>query len=259
MRPMRPRRPSGGQGRGKPGGDNHGSTSTVNVAQDGPRRRDWFPSAGEMVTLVADAAQKGNQILDALADKKVRVIYSNLQIGDYQITDNVFVSYMTTDVFVRGLNDKRLYRQVLELKRACPEPLLIVEGPNVYEHKDANVHVINGALAFIEVLNRMPVVFTSDPEESADIIFMATNQMQFGLGYEVHPEDQRKRKRDLKLYQTEVLESIPGVGPTLAKELIKKFGTLAGVFAATAEQLAEVPGFEDGQSVMLAELFALKG
>jgi len=258
MRPMRPRRSPGGPGRGKPGGDNHGSSS-VNVAQDGPRRRDWFPSAGEMVTLVADAAQKGNLILDALSDKKVRVIYSNLQIGDYQITDNVFVSYMTTDLFIRGLNDKRIYRQVLDLKRTCPEPILIVEGPNVYEHKDANVHVINGALAFIEVLNRVPVVFTSDPEESADILFMATNQMQFGLGYEVHPDDPRKRKRDLKLYQTEVLEAIPGVGPNLAKELLKKFGTLSGVFAATAEELAEVPGWEDGQPAMLAELFALKG
>jgi len=258
MRPMRPRRPSGGPGRGKPGGDNHGS-STVNVAQDGPRRRDWFPSAGEMVTLVADAAQKGNLILEALADKKVRVIYSNLQIGDYQITDNVFVSYMTTDAFIRGLNEKRLYRQVLDLKRSCPEPLLIVEGPNVYEHKDANVHVINGALAFINVLNRMPVVFTSDAEESADIIFMATNQMQFGLGYEVHAEDQRKRKRDLKQYQSEVLESIPGIGPTLAKELIKKFGSLQGVFAATTEELADIPGVEEHQPAMLAELFALKG
>ena len=258
MRPMRPRRSPGGPGRGKPGGDSHGSSS-VNVAQEGPRRRDWFPSAGEMVTLVADAAQKGNMILEALADKKVRVIYSNLQIGDYQITDNVFVSYMTTDLFIRGLNDKRIYRQVLDLKRSCPEPILIVEGPNVYEHKDAKVHVINGALAFIEVLNRVPVVFTSDPEESADILFMATNQMQFGLGYEVHPDDQRKRKRDLKLYQAEVLESIPGVGPNLAKELLKKFGTLAGVFAATAEELAEIPGCEDGQPAMLAEFFALKG
>jgi excinuclease UvrABC nuclease subunit len=75
----------------------------------------------------------------------------------------------------------------------------------------------------------------------------------------VHPEDQRKRKRDLKLYQAEVLEAIPGIGPNLAKELIKKFGTLSGVFAATAEELAEIPGWEDGQPAMLAELFALKG
>lgn len=258
MRPMRPRRSPGGGGRGKPGGDNHGSSTSVNVAPDGPRRRDWFPSAGEMVTLVADAAQKGNQILDALADKKVRVLYSNLQIGDYQITDNVFVSYMTSDQFVRGLADKRLYRQVLDLKRSCPEPIFIVEGPSVYEHKEANVDVINGALAFITVLNRMPVVFTGDPEESADILFMATNQMQFGLGYEVHPEDQRRKKRDLKQYQTEILESIPGIGPNLAKELLKKFGSLSAVFAATAEQLAEIPGWDDGQPAMLAELFALK-
>ena len=68
----------------------------------------------------------------------------------------------------------------------------------MYEIDGANSYQINGALAFISALNRIPVLFTSDAEESADIMFMATNQMQFGLGFEVHPDDQRKRKRDAR-------------------------------------------------------------
>jgi Fanconi anemia group M protein len=255
MRPTKSRRGSPGGYRNRSGGDGQAATATG----EGPRRRDWFPSAGEMVTLVADAAQKGNAILVALADKRVRVIYTNLQLGEFQITDNVYVTYMTSDDFLRGLTDKRLYRKVLELKRSLPEPLLLVEGPSVYEMKGANPYVINGALAFISVLNRVPVIFTSDPQESADILFMATNQMQFGLGYEVHADDQRKKKREFKDIQQDVLTALPGVGPTIAKELVKQRSTLQAIFASSVDELSQVAAFEDGQAQLLEDLFGFKG
>ena len=255
MRPTKPRRSSGGH-RTKPSNDNGSTVATVN--SEGPRRRDWFPSAGEMVTLVADAAQKGSEILVALADKKVRLVYANLQIGDYQITDNVYITYMTSESFIRGIADKRLYRQVLELKRAVPEPIMVVEGPSVYESKGVNAYQINGALAFISVLNRIPVVFTSDPEESADILFMATNQMQFGLGYDVHPDDQKARKREYKEIQQNVLTALPGVGPAVAKSLIKKHKSLKDIFSLDADGLVD-SGLEEKQHEVLGELFDFKG
>ena len=257
MRTMKPRRTGGYRSRG--GGDGQGGGVSSSNPGEGPRRRDWFPSAGEMVTLVADAAQKGNAILAALADKKVRIVYANLQLGDYQITDNVYVLYMTSEDFVRGLADKRLYRQVLELKRSCPEPVLLVEGPSVYEHKDANTFTINGALAFISILNRIPVVFTSDPVESADILFMATNQMQFGLGFEVHPENQKTKKREFKEVQQDVLSALPNVGPLAAKALVKQYGTLQAIFTASADDLNQTGVFDDGQAEVLASLFTFKG
>ena len=257
MRTMKPRRTGGYRNRG--GNEGQGGAVSSSNAGEGPRRRDWFPSAGEMVTLVADAAQKGNAILTALGDKKVRVVYANLQVGDYQITDNVYISYMTSEDFVRGLADKRLYRQVLELKRSCPEPVLLVEGSSVYEHKDANTYTINGALAFISILNRIPVVFTSDPEESADILFMATNQMQFGLGFEVHPDNQKTKKRELKEVQQDVLSALPNVGPLAAKALVKQYGTLQAIFAATADELNDSGILENGQAETLASLFTFKG
>ena len=254
MRPTKPRRPSGGY-RNK--GNNDGGTATVPNGE-GPKRRDWFPSAGEMVTLVADAAQKGNAILTALGDKKVRLVYANLQVGDYQITDNVYVSYLTSEAFVRSLADKRLYRQVLELKRAVPEPVLLVEGPSVYDIEDANPYLINGALAFISVLNRIPVLFSEGPEESADLLFMATNQMQFGLGYEVNAEDQKARKREYKEVQLDVLTALPGIGPEAGKILVRRHGTLRQIFSLTPPDLEEA-GLDESLPAALAQVFDYKG
>lgn len=256
MRPTRSKKPSGGSYRGRVNNDSNGSVAT---AGDGPRRRDWFPSAGEMVTLVADTAQKGNEILLELEEKKARVIYSNLQIGDYQITDNVYVTYMTSEEFNQRLADKRLYRQVLELKRSCPEPVIIVEGPSVYKVSGANTNVINGALAFINILNRIPVVFTSSPQESADIIFMATNQMQFGLGFEVHVDEQRMKKRDYKEIQLDIIGALPGVGPVLAKAMLKNHGSLQSVFSADSEELNATEGLDEAKIEVLTKLFEYKG
>jgi excinuclease UvrABC nuclease subunit len=41
--------------------------------------------------------------------------------------------------------------------------------------------------------------------------------------------------------QASILASIEGVGITKAKALIEAFGTIAGVFSASKEQLAESP------------------
>lgn len=45
-----------------------------------------------------------------------------------------------------------------------------------------------------------------------------------------------------KARKTSTLESLPGIGPARRKALVSRFGGLAGVLAASLEQLTEVPG-----------------
>jgi len=58
---------------------------------------------------------------------------------------------------------------------------------------------------------------------------------RFGLAY----SQQRRRQRTLT---SELLE-VPGIGPTKRRRLLERFGSLAGVRTATAEEIAAIPGF----------------
>ena len=49
------------------------------------------------------------------------------------------------------------------------------------------------------------------------------------------------------------LDSIPGVGPARRKALLKAFGSLDGIRAASAEQLAAVPGIPGGVALAIKE------
>ena len=61
---------------------------------------------------------------------------------------------------------------------------------------------------------------------------------RFGVSY--------SRKRRAARTITSELLAVPGVGPTRRRALLERFGSLAGVRSATAQEIATVPGFSTG-------------
>jgi excinuclease ABC subunit C len=68
---------------------------------------------------------------------------------------------------------------------------------------------------------------------------------RFGLAYNRH-------RRTRRTITSELLE-IPGVGPTRRRALLERFGSLAGVKSATAQELASVPGFSTALATRILE------
>jgi len=64
-----------------------------------------------------------------------------------------------------------------------------------------------------------------------------------------------RRKASLR----SVLEEIPGIGPVLRRRLLKGFGGLKGIRAATVEQLAGLPGLSEALARRIVEFLRSAG
>ena len=73
---------------------------------------------------------------------------------------------------------------------------------------------------------------------------------RFGLAY--------NRKRRTQRTITSELLDIPGVGPARRRRLLERFGSLAGVRSATAQELAAVPGFSAALAERILEHLSIK-
>lgn len=61
------------------------------------------------------------------------------------------------------------------------------------------------------------------------------------------------RKRRAKKLKDSVLDHIPGIGSNRKKRLLKRFGTLDGIFSATPDDLASVPGISHALALRILE------
>ncbi|HEU4326211.1 MAG TPA: helix-hairpin-helix domain-containing protein, partial [Roseiflexaceae bacterium] len=94
---------------------------------------------------------------------------------------------------------------------------------------------------------------------AAELLVMARDSRALGLIRLIDEEADRFAKdyhRNLRTKSalTSTLDEIPGIGPKRRRALLKAFGSLDGIRAATVEQLADVPGMNRRAAEELKEL-----
>jgi excinuclease ABC subunit C len=109
-------------------------------------------------------------------------------------------------------------------------------------------------------LGRIPVISLAKREEEiflpgrADSLRLPRRSPSLRLLQRIRDETHRfgvayNRKRRTERTITSALLDIPGIGPSRRRQLLERFGSLAGVKSATATEIATLPGF----SARLAE------
>ena len=95
-----------------------------------------------------------------------------------------------------------------------------------------------GMLLSIITSYQIPILFTQDEEDTANFLLLLAKkfdkpQQDFAL---------RQSRSQLSIEQQKqfILEGFPGIGPTLAKNLLKKFKTLDKIFNASEEELTPI-------------------
>jgi Fanconi anemia group M protein len=164
----------------------------------------------------------------------------SLVAGDYLIADQIVVERKTYADFAISIVDGRLFHQAARLARTRWRPLLLVEGPKPPRTPGVHPHALKGAVLSLAVGWRLPVIFSRSTEESLRLLKMLGDQSERLGCLELPRQGYRpKRLQTRKLY---VLQGLPGVGPTIARRLLERFGTIRNVIEADEEDLAAVRG-----------------
>jgi len=197
------------------------------------------PEEDEASALVA-VDPRERSLARMLESMGVGVTLKVLEVGDYVVSDRVAIERKTANDFVDSLIDpgRGLFGQIRDLARTYDRPILILEGRDLYL-RQVHPNAIRGALASIAVDFGVSIIPTADEEETVSVIAAIARREQQARGGSPQAHG-KKTHRTLKEQQEYLVSSIPGVGGAVAKNLLRHFGSVERVFAASAEELEAV-------------------
>jgi len=194
--------------------------------------------------IIADKREKNSLVIAELNEEGVSVEMKQLQVADYLISKDIAVERKTVNDFISSMLSKRLLKQLIDLKENYSKPLLIIEGieeQDIYKsdrHPKLHPNAIRGMILSILLEFSIPVIFTKDYIDTAQFLILLAKKQE-----KPSREISLKAKRrafSLAEQQQFIIESLPGIGPILAKEMLKKFKTVRGVMNANKVELQKV-------------------
>jgi DNA excision repair protein ERCC-4 len=193
------------------------------------RRPERMPDSGHH--LAVDHSEGPSALVDALRRSgtfEVRMVH--LTTGDYLIDNEVLIERESVGDLAASLVDGRLFPQIARLAHSSYRTVLLIEGPAPTSIADVHPHSIEGALVSIAAMWRIPMLHSSDSEQSVRMLRFLADQVRRA------PEPilrrlglKPKRLASKRLF---LLQGLPGVGPALAHRLLCHFGSIERIFTA---------------------------
>lgn len=156
---------------------------------------------------------------------------------DKEIT--VGIERKTLNDFLNSIIDKRILQQLIYLKENFHVPLLIIEGKeNIYMLRKFNPNSIRGMLASIAIDFQVPILQTKNYRDTASLIKIIAKRLEKPRS--IASLLKKRKPLTLKEQQEYLIESLPGIGPILAQQLLKNFKTVKKIINAPAEKLRKI-------------------
>lgn len=200
-----------------------------------------------MVKIIADYRERSSGIVRELARKGLDVELQQLVIADFVIqTKNLDGDIMTIGIerktvndFLNSIIDKRLLAQLIEMKKFFSSCLLIIEGEeNIYQIRNFHPNSIRGMLATLAVDFQVPMISTKNIRDTASFLEIIANRLEKNRS--VVNLLKKPKALTLKQQQESLIQSLPGIGPQLARNLLEKFGSVKKILSANEKQLQKV-------------------
>jgi ERCC4-type nuclease len=193
-------------------------------------------------TVIADDRERKSEIIQFLSEiENVSVGIQRLSVGDYLVDNRLVFERKTLNDFALSIIDGRLFSQAIRLISSKYKSVLILEGTGK-ELTETGVRreAMQGALITVSIVLGIPVLRSKNPSESARLILYTARQMKsFARGAVQRHGSRPRGKRKRQMF---ILQGLPDVGSERAAHLLKSFGSVEAVMAATSEELQCVEG-----------------
>ncbi len=189
----------------------------------------------EPKVLIRELAKHNNVQIKQLIAADIIIEGKDPEGVDVQIA----IERKTKNDFLNSIIDKRIIQQLMQLKESFTTTLLIIEGTeNMYAIRNFHPNAIRGMLSSIAVDYQIPTIYTRNIRDT--VAFITTIATRLEKSKKLFPLLKKRKPLMLKEQQELIIESLPGIGPTLAKSLLAKFGSIKKIINASEEKLQKV-------------------
>jgi len=193
-----------------------------------------------IISVYVDQREIRSHVAHALEKLGVEIILRTMAVGDYVVSDRVGIERKTADDFLSTfLDGGALFGQISDLARAYKRPLLIIEGEGIYTKRQIHPNSIRGALTTIAIDFGVPILFTKDEEDTAALISVIAKREQVDSKKEINLHGSKTASK-LPEQQEYVISAISDIGPIVAKNLLRHFGSVERIITASREELMAV-------------------
>jgi len=183
-----------------------------------------------------------DQVCELLRDKfGIIVNTEQLEVGDYVFSD-LCIERKTTADLLKSLRDGRIWEQLQRSKDNYPRVFVILEGylPYAYDKSTAvdESKAIGGVLGIAMGWN-IPIIPSNNIDQTARIIAQA-----FGRADKTKTEYLRpvkKKHYNIKDIKEDIVCTIPGVGRSTAREILKRYPDIISLANASEKDLKAIP------------------
>lgn len=225
------------------------------------RRVVGWRSVSNLVKVYVDLREKASHVPKYLTEMGVSVIYKQLEVGDYMVTEDTVIERKRVDDLAHSVFEGRFFDQVRRLKASGLRTFILVEGDLMYLRRITNKYkAVEAALVTAVIYNNIPVIYTRNAKHTAETIKLIAEKLQTtrkpsaAALFPTYRKQQKPKEQDLSEWQLYVLASFPGIGPTLADRLLRKFGSLRAVLEASPVELSRVEGVSEEKAQLIKRI-----
>ena len=162
-----------------------------------------------------------------------------LSVGDFLCSARLAVERKTRADFEQSVMDGRLFSQLPNLVANYERVLIIVEG--VSDEERLSRDSLMGAYASIISDFGASLIFTRDKRGTAEVVFYLAKHEQVSKKQPMRIYAKRKTFTPSQASRA-IVESLPMVGPKLAKALLVHFGSVEALAHASEQDISDVAG-----------------